>query len=139
MKRPHEITPSGALLPTRGTVSFVRDEIAAIVSHWLVNLDRHEAVFERRREQRFSFPVLISLAPANPQGDVLGDGLFAIGKHISASGLGFFHQCSLVQSYYIVRVVHDALSQTGVLWRIRWCRFLGAQWYESGGHFVKIV
>ncbi len=118
----------------------MRDEIASFVNHCLVNMDRQDSGFDRRREQRYSFPVLISIQPTNPKTLLaLGDSLLVVGKHISVSGLGFFHHRPLTHSHYIISVVHDISSETGLLWKARWCRFLGDQWYESGGQFVKIA
>jgi hypothetical protein len=125
---------------TRKNIPSVREEIASFVSHCLVNLHRHDAIFERRHEQRYAFPALISLTPTHRHTyDPLGEPLFVIGKQISVSGLGFFHAHPLAHSHYLVSIVNDISRETRVLWKARWCRFLGAQWYESGGLFLKIL
>ncbi len=116
----------------------MREEIASFVNHCLVNLDRHESMLDRRRDQRYSFPILIRLTPVDLSSmRVIGDPVLVVGKHISVSGLGFFHAYSLPHATFLVSVANDG-GTTELVWKSRWCRFLADGWYESGGQFIRL-
>lgn len=94
--------------------------------------------FERRSEQRFPLPKLIQLRPVGPDGRTpLGTPLTVSGKHISESGLSFFHPQPLPYRLVIASVEKVDRARAEFLLDVDWCRFTQFGWYESGGRFVK--
>jgi len=95
---------------------------------------------ERRQEQRYPYPRLVWLTPVQADGRTpAGEMLTVAGKHLSETGLGFYHPEPL--SY---RLVIASLEQGGgtllhFLLDMNWCRFTRHGWYESGGRFLRAV
>jgi len=97
-------------------------------------------LIERRHEQRYPYPRLISLAPMKPDGITPdGDALTVAGKHISEGGLGFFHQEPISHRLAIVSLEASDGRWLGFLLDIHRCRFTRHGWYESGGKFLRAV
>jgi len=94
--------------------------------------------FERRRSQRYPLPKLIQLQPVEADGATpKGPMLVASGKHISESGLSFFHPLPL-QYRLIAASLEKADGQPArFLIDVDWCRCTQLGWYESGGRFVR--
>ena len=61
------------------------------------------------------------------------------GKHISETGLSFFHPEPL--PYRLVAATLEKLDGTRCEYVIDvgWCRFTQMGWYESGGKFVRQI
>lgn len=95
--------------------------------------------FERRREQRYPLPKLLQLRPVGPDGRTsIGATITASGKHISETGLSFFHPQPLAYRLVIVSLEKADRSRTEFLLDVDWCRFTQLGWYESGGKFLKM-
>ena len=95
--------------------------------------------FERRREQRYPLPKLIQLRPVGPDGRTpLGPTITASGKHISETGLSFFHPQPLAYRLVIVSVEKPDRTRAEFLLDVDWCRFTQLGWYESGGRFLPM-
>jgi hypothetical protein len=120
-----------------------RDTVRKLVA----SLSPQRSTIERRGDRRFPFPYLVRLvavdesaaaqAADNDASDTTS--LTVIGKHLSETGLGFYHQQPLPY-----RRVHVWLgSPTGIevqmLMDLSWCRFVGQGWYVSGGRFIEAV
>jgi hypothetical protein len=96
--------------------------------------------FERRREQRYPLPKLIQLQPVAADGRTpLGPKITAAGKHISETGLSFFHPHPLSYRLVIVSVEKPDRTRAEFLLDVDWCRFTQFGWYESGGRLVRAV
>jgi len=96
--------------------------------------------FERRREQRYPLPKLIQLRPIAADGTTpLGPVVIVSGKHISETGLSFFHPEPL--PYRLVAATLEKLDGTHCAFVIDvgWCRFTQLGWYESGGKFIRQI
>ena len=119
-----------------------KDEVAAIVRGYLADLHRLDAVCERRRDERFPFPVVIQLIPVEPENlTPLAEPILVVGKQISVSGLGFYHTHALPYRCYLVSIRQDGdqSTESQLVFRSKWCRFVGAALYECGGQFIKIA
>ena len=95
--------------------------------------------FERRREQRYPLPKLIQLRPVGRDGRTpQGPTITASGKHISETGLSFFHPQPLAYRLVIVSLEKSDRTRMEFLLDVDWCRFTQLGWYESGGKFLKM-
>lgn len=94
---------------------------------------------ERRCEQRFAFPHLIYLTPADTGCVDVHESVVVIGKCLSEHGLGFFHQHPIAHRYVIASLeAHDG-RWFAFLVDLRWCRFTHHGWYDSGGRLLQVV
>jgi hypothetical protein len=95
---------------------------------------------ERRHEQRYPYPRLISLWPMKADGATPdGEELTVVGKHISEGGLGFFHQQPISHRLAVASLESSDGRWLGFLLDIHRCRFTHHGWYESGGKFLRAV
>ena len=95
---------------------------------------------ERRHEQRYPYPRLISLWPMKADGSTPdGEELTVVGKHISEGGLGFFHQQPISHRLAVASLESSDGRWLGFLLDIHRCRFTHHGWYESGGKFLRAV
>jgi hypothetical protein len=62
-----------------------------------------------------------------------------VGKHLSRSGLGFFHKEPIPHRRMIVSFESRPKQWTAFLIDITWCRFNGFGWYDSGGRLLKVM
>lgn len=96
--------------------------------------------FERRHEQRYPYPKLIQLMPTNSDGAAaIGPKIVVSGKHLSETGLSFFHPQPLPYRLVIAVLESADRSKHGFLLDLDWCRFTQLGWYESGGKFLRAV
>ena len=93
---------------------------------------------ERRSSIRHAYPELIRVIPADKRGNPTGDPVSVVGKHISLSGFGFFHNGPLPEKYVIAEFQSGEETER-LLLNLVWCRFLREGWYDSGGKFVIVV
>lgn len=93
---------------------------------------------ERRASIRHPYPELIRVTPADRRGEVIGESLSVVGKHLSLEGLGFFHTSPLPFKY-VLADFELGKQRFGLLLNLIWCRFLREGWYDSGGKFVGVV
>jgi hypothetical protein len=95
---------------------------------------------ERRQEQRFPYPKLFLLKPVEADGiTAAGPSLTAAGKHLSESGISFFHPDPLPYRWVIASLQKSDGAWLGFLVDLDWCRFTRQGWYESGGRFLRVV
>ena len=93
---------------------------------------------ERRFEQRFPYPQLLYLTPLAEDGvRPAGDSIVVVGKHLSESGLSFFHQRPLPHRRMIASLEDRGRRWVGFVLDITWCRFTHHGWYDSGGQFLE--
>ncbi len=124
--------------------SVAPQDVATIVLRQLTKQAKGSIPSERRREPRYSFPVVIQLTPVDPKTlQPVDQPRLATGVQISASGLGFYH-CRPIPHRCVLVAFDIDRSSTGppeprLLMRTKWCRFVGPDLYESGGQFVKVV
>ncbi len=90
---------------------------------------------ERRAELRYPFPCLIELFPVESDGVTpAGESLTVVGKHVSESGIGFYHNEPMPYRYVVVSPdVEDEPAPIYLLIELTWCRFSRKDWYENGG------
>ena len=94
--------------------------------------------FERRNHQRYPFPRLIQLRPVSSDGILpLGPTFTVSGKHLSETGLSFFHPEPLPYRLVIASLERHDRKHCDFLLDVDWCRFTQLGWYESGGKFVR--
>lgn len=93
---------------------------------------------EMRRERRHPYPVMLEIWPIDADGRIdFQQPVTVLGKQISQGGLGFYHHRPIPQRVMVVRFP----GTEGILHRLRlkWCRFLGEGWYDSGGKFDGVL
>ena len=93
---------------------------------------------ERRFEQRFPYPQLLYLTPLAEDGvHPSGESIVVVGKHLSESGLSFFHKQPLPHRQMIASLEDRGRRWVGFVIDITWCRFTQHGWYDSGGQFLE--
>ena len=108
--------------------------------HLLSRLFPERKQIEKRQEQRYPYPHLITLTPLLPDGQTpTEDTIVVAGKHLSESGLGFFHPAPLPYRRVIASLEMPEGGWTAFLMDLSWCRFSRFGWYESGGKFIQLV
>lgn len=113
----------------------VRSEIWGL----LCSLAPHRPGCERRSDRRYPFAQLIRLTPLSSDGRPLdADALVVAGKHISESGLGFFHPLPLPHRRMVATFEERPGRLLNLEIDVHWCRFTGLGWYESGGRFLGV-
>jgi hypothetical protein len=128
--------PQFDLLSDRGNSA--DDELRVQVWGLLTALYPRNDLVERRRDNRYPFPVLMHLTPVGEDGITPeGDSVVVVGKHLSAHGLGFYHQEPLPYRRMIVSMEVGKGRWVAFLIDLTWCRFTKDGWYESGGRFLQ--
>jgi hypothetical protein len=95
---------------------------------------------ERRQEQRYPYPRLITLWPMDADGETpTGPPLTVVGKHLSERGLGFFHPQPISNRLVVVSLEKGDGRWFSFLLDVHRCRFTRQGWYESGGRFLAAV
>jgi hypothetical protein len=127
------------LLEPAGRDGMRDDDVRTQVWGILSTLYPHNAFVERRRDNRYPFPYLTHLTPADDRFEPGGESLVVVGKHISERGLGFFHPQPIPYRRVIASIEAGNGSWLGFLVDLSWCRFTQHGWYESGGRFLQSV
>jgi hypothetical protein len=95
---------------------------------------------DRRLLQRIPYARLLSLTPVDDDNlTACGEAVYVVGKHLSPQGIDFFHHEPISQRLAVASLENGPDQWLHLLLRITWCRFLRANWYDSGGHFLKIM
>jgi hypothetical protein len=95
---------------------------------------------ERRREQRYPYPQLITLWPMEADGEtVAGPPMTVVGKQLSERGLGFYHPQPIANRLVVVSLEKGDGRTLSFLVDIHRCRFTRQGWYESGGRLLATV
>lgn len=94
---------------------------------------------ERRRQKRHPFPYPVRLLPVNVSGDVLGDPIVVLGKHLTNQGLDFYYQYPVSHRRVIASFECESNDRVEMLMDLTWCRFGKHGWYENGGRFLSAV
>jgi hypothetical protein len=119
-------------------VSPVAPSLQHQVRSLLSQLHPRPSNVERRSETRYPYPYLVRLTPVDDDGTTpVGEPLVVVGKHVSESGMGFFHPEPLPFRYVIASFGDDPDSAISLLINLSWCRFARQGWYESGGRFLE--
>ncbi len=114
--------------------------VRAAVWSMLTTLHAAPPYGQQRREERFPYPRLVHIMPLDSDGRPLAQGeRTGVGKHISTRGLGFYHLGPLHERLAIVTVECTQQPWKRFLMQLRWCRFVGHNWYESGGRFLRLL
>ena len=95
--------------------------------------------FEQRASKRRSFTKLLRITPTDRDGHPIGVPFTAIGKNISSTGIGFYHQQASNTEFAVIQSFEPNALEQGVLTRLVWCRFCQEGIYDSGGEFLGIV
>jgi len=133
---PPELRPQVDLMPDPAGDG-QQDEIRMQVWGVLTTLYPKSRGLERRRESRYPFPYLVHLTPIDDQGEISGETIVVVGKHLSERGLGFYHPRPLPYRRMIVSLESPDGQWLGFLIDLSWCRFTKQGWYESGGRFLE--
>ncbi|MBX7165416.1 MAG: hypothetical protein K1X74_03620 [Pirellulales bacterium] len=116
------------------------ESVRAQALRLLTGLYPQTAAVERRRDQRYPYPQLITLHPVGPDGRTpVDEPLVVSGKHLSESGLGFFHPYPIAYRRVIASLQTPSGQWLGFLLDLGWCRFTRHGWYESGGRFLSCL
>jgi hypothetical protein len=100
----------------------------------------YRPVTERRRDQRYPYPFLITLWPMEADGEtVAGPPMTVVGKQLSERGLGFYHPHPIANRLVIVTLERGDGRSVSFLLDIHRCRFTRQGWYESGGRLLETI
>lgn len=96
---------------------------------------------ERRREQRDPFRYVMRLT-ALEGADPVGEPMYVVGRDLTPFGIGFEHPAPLPHRRVRLSAADAALEDLGLgdlelEVVLRWCRFLEAARYESGGRITQ--
>ena len=128
--------PVGAHSDGRQTDDAVRKQVWKLLSAVYPS----GQLVERRSDQRYPYPRLITLRPMRRDGRTpAGAPITVVGKHLSERGLGFFHPEPLPQRLVMVSLDKGDGRGLSFLLDVHRCRFTPQGWYESGGRFVAAV
>lgn len=95
-------------------------------------------IIERRRHVRVAIPVLFRLTPLDDDRQpIRGKSLVVVGKNISQRGFSFVYNRPVSYRRARLTLIQPGLGQLDAELDIRWCRFTGSGWYESGGRLVR--
>jgi hypothetical protein len=95
---------------------------------------------DRRSQERVPYGRLVAITPLCDESLLpCGELIHVVGKHLSPLGLDFFHHEPIPQRFAVASLDSGPDHWLHFLLKITWCRFLKANWYDSGGHFVKII
>jgi hypothetical protein len=120
--------------------STIDQDVRARVHELLLLMYRPNPAEERRRERRYPYPHLVRLTPVGPDGRTpCGETLLVAGNTLSEGGFGFYHAEPLPHRRMIASFHSGSNRWLGLLIDLRWCRFVGEGWYESGGKFLESV
>lgn len=114
-----------------------RAQLAQQVEALLASL-HPQVLRERRRDNRYSIPVLFKLTPIEIDGSPLKhETTIVVGKNISRRGLCFFHEHPISHRRAIIELAQPGLAEFVAEVDVTWCRFTKPGWYESGGRLVR--
>jgi hypothetical protein len=125
---------------TVGPAGPSEDELQSRVRGLLSTLCPQHHLIERRHENRYPFPYLVQLTPVASDGITpQGETVVVVGKHLSRSGLGFYHPRPLPHRRMIAMLETGSGQRLRFLVDLHWCCFTRQGWYESGGRFLRLV
>jgi|GEM_PF-1473632 len=125
-----------------GETATVEEEIQSQVWGLLSTFYAPDQLSERRQSARYPFPYLIRLTPTRKDGvtpDRQGQATVVVGKHLSESGLGFYHREPIPHRRMIVSLESSDGQTYQLVINLSWCRFTKQGWYESGGRFTAMA
>jgi hypothetical protein len=115
-------------------------DIRARVHELLMLAERPAPQGERRRDRRYPYPYLVRMTPVGGDGrSPSGQTIIVVGRTLSEGGFGFYHSQPLAERRMIASFHAGDDRWLGFLMDLRWCRFIGEGWYESGGRFLMPV
>ncbi|HEY2760789.1 MAG TPA: hypothetical protein VGI75_08600 [Pirellulales bacterium] len=131
--------PTGNATASRVEVDPTIDhDISARVHELLMLLAQPVGMRDRRGDRRYAYPYLVRLTPlANDNITPAGPMMMVVGKSLSEHGFGFYHQNPLPNRRVATCFNAGDHRWLGLVLDLRWCRFAGQGWYESGGRFVN--
>ncbi|MEX0818982.1 MAG: hypothetical protein WD070_05305 [Pirellulaceae bacterium] len=94
---------------------------------------------ERRRQKRHPFPYPVRLLPVNAQGEIVGERIVVLGKHLTSQGFDFYFQHPVSYRRVIACFDCEFPARVELLMDLAWCRFSAHGWYENGGRFLSVV
>lgn len=114
----------------------MRSAVWGLLASWHTS----QPPFERRHDQRFAYPQLVTLRPVGPDGLAVGDASYTVvTKQLSERGIGFYHPQPLVARRVIATFDIPEQEPVAFLVDVTWCRFTRQGWYESGGRLLHAV
>ncbi|MCG8585762.1 MAG: hypothetical protein MI757_13735 [Pirellulales bacterium] len=113
--------------------SACRDTVRKLVA----SLTPPRSAVERRGDRRFPFPYPVRVAAIGSEH--MDSKFTVIGKHLSESGFGFYHQEPLPYRRVHVWLGSPIGLEVQMVMDLSWCRFVGQGWYVSGGRFVETI
>lgn len=92
----------------------------------------------RRHRQRIPLPFLLELQPCESSPPAPSEGTVVVGKDLSESGIGFFHQHRIPCQRVRLRLELAGIGPIELIAELLWCHFTRHGWYESGARIVAI-
>ncbi len=95
---------------------------------------------DRRQSGRAAFPYPVHLTPllVDHRPDV-NQTIIVIGRHLSESGLDFYHHEPVPFRRAIVSLPTDGKEWVSLLFELFWTRYNCHGWYDNGGRFLAVV
>lgn len=134
------VLPMELIPPSRGFDTTRRlPNLRTRVEH-ILRKSRRSPSLERRTMSRWPLPVLLELRPlAREVPEALAIELVVVGKDLSESGIGFFHDRPIPYRRGVVTFHPGDGAPLAVEVDLSWCRFTRMGWYESGGRLIRVV
>jgi hypothetical protein len=115
----------------------VRKQVRGLISAMLYG---PADVVERRHEVRCAFPQPVYLTAVGEDGITPdGESIMAVGKDLSESGLGFYHDTPLPSRRMVVSLQMGDGRWLAFVIELTRSRLIRQGWYESGGRFLENV
>lgn len=116
------------------------EQVRAGVRSLLSEVYPRGETIERRRDQRWPYPNLITITPVTADGLLpIAEPVVVVGKQLSERGVGFFHPMPLPFRRVIATLESASGEACSFVLDLKWCRFTRKGWYESGGRFLQVV
>ncbi len=132
---PMELVPPSTLVGFDGQQPNLRARVERILRK-----NRRLLSVEHRTVSRWPLPVLLELRPLEREVPAaLAIRLVVVGKDLSESGIGFFHDSPIPYRRGIVTFHPSDGASLSVEVDLSWCRFTRMGWYESGGRLIRLV
>jgi len=117
----------------------VDEQIARCVQFALHGASSKRSHDERRRQKRHPFPYPVRLLPVDARGELVGEPIVVLGKHLTNQGLDFYFQHPVPHRRVIASFDCESPERVEILMDLSWCRFNGHGWHENGGRFLAAI
>ena len=137
---PPDLAPDlpGEAIAARGEL-LTDEEVSTVINELAASWGSRAPAGERRSERRIQCRFSALLVPVADSGQALDLAPWKVTiRDLSGSGIGIAHIEPLPHRLVLLASDTAAGEPIRLLVRLKWCRFKGADVYESGGQIVRI-